>query len=194
MKENFFEQLKQYILDEHKDGLGKFIPYYETLKQHEEKLKPILDDCEKYYFEFYYHPDEDGGYSEGYFSLSLYKKDPSSDSGWQSSLDYMYIIKLQNQDRMTGYCECFPEHEGYNSFHDCTGMGCDWYAPSISITKVYGVVDFSFDGYQRDLWELEEKWIENKEDHNEKLRLQQIEYIKQQMEELEEQLKLLDNN
>lgn len=192
MKGNFFEQFKQYLLEDHKDELSKFVPYYETLKQHEDKLKPILEDCEKYYLEFYYHSDEDGGYSEGHFSLNLYKNDPYSEDGWKSSIDYMYIIKLLNEDRMTGYCECSPEHQGYNPVHQCTGYGCDWYAPSINITKVYGVANFSFNGYQYKLWELEEKRIKNKEDHNEKLRQQQIKYIKQQMDELEQQLKYLE--
>lgn len=193
MKGNFFTQLKNYLLERHKDELGKFIPYYETLLQQQENLESLLKDAENHHLDFHYHGDEDGGYSEGYFTVHLYTNDPYSEKGWQSSVGYSYIIKLLNEDRMTGYCECSPEHEGYNPIHDCTGHGCDWYAPSISITKVYGIAHFSFNGYQRDLWELEEKWIENKQEHEDKLKRQQIEYIKQQIEELEEQLNFWEN-
>lgn len=189
MEEKFFQELKKYLLNEQGEQLKMFIPYYETIVQAKDDIKELIDDAEKYYIEFRYEKDKYDGYTDGEIKVHFYEKDPNSDYGWQSAIDHYYKIELRLDDRMWGYCQCTPQDEGYNPKYDCCGDGCDWTAPQINVTKITGLSYHAFNGEQRELWELERNWNEEKIDHEEELRKAHLERIERQIRDLEEQRK-----
>jgi hypothetical protein len=186
-KQDFFEYFKEYLVGEHKDELHKFIGHYETLKQNADQFKNFIEDCENHYLEIRYEEDKLNGYSEGSFEFHLYERPLNEDYGWETHLDYYYKMTLLFDERYWGYCKCTPDMEGYNETHECCGIGCDWSAPSIQLDKIENVGYVSFDGYQRDMWELEKNWDTYLKIHEDKQKQERIKYIDEQIARLEEE-------
>ena len=80
--------------------------------------------------------------------------------------NYCYYIEFLYDQRDWGYCDCSPNDSQYNARHSCCGMGCDWTAPAFSLTKEIGLHHASWNGYERDYWEYEEKFNENESNKN----------------------------
>ncbi|MET3508285.1 hypothetical protein [Halalkalibacter oceani] len=107
-------------------------------------------------------PNEYDWYNSGSILVYLYEK---SDDKWVLPLEHHYLIEFSHEDRYWGYCECTPNLEGYDARYNCCGNGCDWSAPQVKVQKIENVLFKSFDGNASDLWELEDKWSNNKEEH-----------------------------
>jgi hypothetical protein len=165
----FFEQLKTVLIEAEKEHKGfDACGYFETMLQHADKLTPIIQDAEQYDLDIRYEPESDEDYnSAGKLYVYVLKRD-ETDFWFERYLNYHYVINLSFDERYWGYCECKPGDEGYDPAHDCCGMGCDWVAPSVSVSKVEGVAHFSFDGYERDMWALRAKWIGSQDDYRRK--------------------------
>jgi hypothetical protein len=190
----FFDQLKHHLIEQEGDKLSLLIPHYENLLQHEEGLKAIIDDSELYELDFNYEDCKYEGYTDG--SISIYvRKNVGGliESEWgnyyqKEDLDYHYEIKLLNDDRYWRYCNCKPEHEA----HQCCGDGCDWVAPRFELVKISHLSHGSFDGYQRDMWKLDKKWEEELSEFKESKQKEELEYIENQIKELEERKRNLN--
>jgi hypothetical protein len=187
MKGSFFEQFKKYLLNEHKDQLEMFIPYFETTLQVKDKLSEILEDAEKYYMEIRYENDKQDGYTNGELEFHFFTKNPDEDYAWDSSIGHYYKMELLEDPRHWGYCDCDPKMELYDPIHNCCGNGCDWYAPRIDISKISEVAYHSFDGVERDLWQLERKWKDDKTDYEEEMRKARLKRIEDEIRRLEEE-------
>lgn len=191
MKKDFFEALKSYFIEDHQEDLHKLIPYYETLLQHKDKLTPLLNDCQEWDFTFYYRDNDSREYNIGSLTVYLHRnvgeliENEWSDYYEQEGADYYYIIAFIDEPRMWGYCCCEPEDEGYNKEYHCCGVGCDWYAPSFEVDKVYSICCGSFEGLERDIWELEKKWDTYLEVYKDKKKLAELDQIETQLKELE---------
>jgi hypothetical protein len=158
-KQDFFEYFKEYLVEEHKDELYKFIHHYETMLQQKERLQPLLDDYEEWNFDIHYEQSKDEEYSENdKFVIYLYKEHKDEYDYVAEYADYHYELELEWEGRMWGYCMCKPDDDEYVEEKGCCGVDCDWYAPAITIRKIVGLGYVSFDGKERDLWELEKKW------------------------------------
>ncbi|USL89435.1 hypothetical protein vBBceHLY2_00159 [Bacillus phage vB_BceH_LY2] len=141
----FFEELRELIL--RKSGLmARLVPHYENLLDWQDQLATLLVDTEEYKFSISYSEDDTNGYSDGCFSVPIH------------STNRHYEIKLFSEDRMTGYCMCKPSEEGYDEEHECTGVNCDWYAPSFEVELITHIGNGSFNGNQRDMWKKEREW------------------------------------
>jgi hypothetical protein len=115
---------------------------------------------------------------------------------------YSYEIIIKEDFRMIGYCFCNSGHKGYDERYKCCGVNCDWYKPTFSIKKTeYIAYEIDFDGLQRDLWRKEDEFIEKyfgtdglrtKElELERKNKEQELEYHKNMIIQLEEELKKL---
>ena len=182
---DLLDKLKKKMVAEAEEHNFDACEYYETILQHKEKLVPLLNDAEKFSdVAIYYHEDDTNGYTNGCFSIQF-------NNGCQSYAKYVYEITLKHDPRHWGYCGCEPSDEGYNPIYKCCGDGCDWDAPSIDIERIDNIADFSFDGAERDLWELRNKWSGNEELEIERL-TQQRQYIENEMQRLLEEKNLID--
>ncbi|MCA1021509.1 hypothetical protein [Halobacillus litoralis] len=187
----FFKQLQEFILKDQKEHLPTLVPYYETLYQHRDKLSEMLNEVNNFdSIGFEYQYDEEEYYTEGAIHLRFYKED-NDERPWDIQPDYHFEIELLYDERYWGYCDCNPEDEGYDSNKKCCGNGCDWVAPQISVKKVSDLVFESFDGVERDMWELERKWNESLEEHNERVRQEQIERLENNIKEFQEEVSRL---
>lgn len=171
-------QLKKFLFEEGKENnIWKTYGYYYTIEQHQDKLSNVINDCEKYDFNFHYEEDKTEGYTNGKITVYFY-------NDCVEDVNYHYEIELLYDERYWGYCECKPEDEGYNEEKQCCGCGCDWIAPRVEINKIESLARFSFDGYARDMWKLEEQWNKEfgqiQEDKKKKL----IDEIDQEIERL----------
>ncbi|PAV30371.1 hypothetical protein CIL05_07825 [Virgibacillus profundi] len=187
MNEKFFNQFKQYLLNSHMDDLKSFIPYYETLKQQQDKLKDFIDDCEQYALDIQYDEDKTEGYTDGSLQFYLYK----DNNDWTSRLDYHYDLELGYDERYWNYCTCQSGDEGYIKALGCTGEGCDWIAPEIRLTKVSNVCFGSFNGHAKEMHYLEKEWDEYLKEDREKQRQAQLERVEQEIERLKSQRSIL---
>lgn len=172
---SFLAKIKEFMIDNSKNGDFDACEYYSTLDQHQNKLQMIIDDCENYEYYFRYTPDDSGGYTEGKIGLYFQPYQQAT---------YHYEIELLHDERYWGYCQCTPEDEGYDPVANCCGTGCDWVAPRINIVKIDNIAWFSFDGYEKDLWELQAKWKQSENDVEDKHKQEQINYIDNQIAEL----------
>ncbi|MBD1379079.1 hypothetical protein [Metabacillus arenae] len=197
MKTNFFEELKKFVIDEHKDDkyFLQYIRYYETLLQNKDVLQPLLSDLENWKMDIHFENDKTEGYTYGKWLFYLWEyngEEPNDEYDFfncaydQKSPDYYYEIKLTRDQRLWGFCQCIPDMELYNEKHECCGNGCDWTAPSFILSKVeekYG----KFKGKERDIWELEEKWSEYLESYDNKVKESKLKSIDEQIKRLEEE-------
>lgn len=184
MKGKFFEGLKEYLLNNHKHKLKTLIPYYETIKQNEDKLGELLNDVLNNHWDIQLETDEDDHYSEGVLRVCLYSDDPNKDYGWQYSLGYEYEIHLLYDERYWGYCDCEPQDEGYDHKYKCCGNGCDWIAPQISVVKAHKILYKSFDGIEKDMWRLLDEWEGDKVDHKEEQKKAELHNIEKEINAL----------
>ena len=187
MKKGFFVEFKEYLLENHKDNLNKYIGYYETLLQGKDKLTEILSDYDKYYMDVQYEEDKAQGYTNGDFEIHFYEKSLNEDYGWQSHIDHYYKISLRYDERYWGYCDCTPDMELYNQKYSCCGNGCDWVAPQVDITKISEVSFFSFEGVARDMWSLKEKWEDHLKEHNEQVKQEKLKRLEEQIQRLQKE-------
>jgi hypothetical protein len=180
-KGNFWQSLKEFMINVYNENNLNIMDYYATMKQHKDFMQFIIDDCSKYYFDFYYNKPED--YTNG--SITIYFQ--------HSLLSYFYKIDLLFAERPWGYCQCTPEMEGYNSEHKCCGNGCDWIAPNIKIDKIETLSCFSFDGFEKDMWKLKEEFNNDLKELHKKQKKNKLNLIIGQIEDLEQERKQLLN-
>jgi hypothetical protein len=150
-------------------------------------LNEVINDIENHHYYLTYEPDKTEGYTNGTIDIYLEPKG----SEYHHAANHSYIITLRNYERMWDYCECQPEDEGYNPIHNCCGNGCDWYAPAISIEKHENVAYFSFNGAEKDIWELRSKWSGNEEELKQKQFQEEMVRLDRQIEEIMERKRLL---
>lgn len=189
MNNNFLERLKVFLSDN--SNIPNNIPvwaYYYIICNNPEQMKSITEDCSIYGFDIYFeeNKDSDDHYTEGSLVINLHKLENNGLSDWENNLDYHYRISLDVNDRMTGYCTCSTNDEGFNYEHECCGAGCDWYEPCIRISKIEGLGYVEFDGYERDLWRLEKEWKGIKEETRDNKLLQTLRYYEEQIKVLED--------
>ncbi len=194
----FFESLKKYLINEFKDGnLSDYIPHYENLLQHKDKLEPLLDDLNQWKVDFHHEPDDGSGYTDGKIITTLWRYEdggePSDDMReemyrQQEYADYHYEVELLDDPRYWGYCTCEPNDEGYDPNKKCCGNGCDWVAPRFELTKVEHLGSASFDGVEKDMCKLEEKWKKELEIYKNKEKQDKIDRLHNRMKEIEEEI------
>ena len=151
--EKFFGQLKNFILGESDENMQLLIYHYENMIEYADALSTLLVDVEEHGIDICYNEDETGGYTDG--TIQVYIHDTSR----------RYDIKLLQDDRMWGYCNCKPEDKGYDHLKRCCGNGCDWVAPSFEAEMVTSLGIYKYQGDQRDMWEAEKKWKEHTRQH-----------------------------
>lgn len=199
MKTDFFNQMKDFVLSEHKDSRNflQYVGYYETLLQNQNVLEPLLNDLKDWRVDIQFIESK-SGYGYGKYQLYLwdYDGEEPQDDDWhgyydQKHLNYYYEILLERDERYWGYCECQPEDKGYNEKHKCCGNGCDWAAPSFTLRKIEDRRG-SFEGAERNMWELEEKWNEHLESHNEKIKQEQLKRIEEDLHRLQQEKEKLN--
>lgn len=190
MKTDFFEQIKKFILSEHKEDryFLQYIRYYETMLQNKDVLKPLFNDLDNWRLDIHFEDDKTEGYTYGKYILYLWNwvgdaPEDDYDYGEKTYLDHHYEIELTRDERYWGYCTCSPDDEGYNDKHRCCGNGCDWVAPAFTLRKIEEW-SVSFKGVERDIWKLEEKWNEHLSTYNEKVRQDRLKRIDEQLASL----------
>ena len=166
--------------------------YYNTVLQHKDKLKEMVKDINNYRYSFEYYSDETDSYNMG--KIIIYLEKGKSDRLYQNLMNFHYEIELLNDDRMHGYCECTPDMKGYNSAKDCCGIDCDWTAPRVSITRVEDIGNFSFKGFERDMWKLQNEWNKKEKEIKQKYKQKQIENLNEQIADLEKRKQMLIND
>ncbi|MEK4122067.1 hypothetical protein [Lysinibacillus sp. FSL K6-0102] len=176
----FYDDLKSYILNQEQETKELLIPYYETLLQLESysEMKDLLNHYnEKEYQIDYNDADTDDPYSNGW--LEIYEMhNPIS-----------YTIELDLGNMQGNYCQCNPEDEDYISDKGCCGILCDASLPKVSIVKEVKMLNHEFQGYERDLWELEEKWLTDYEKELlYKKKLEKVSSIEKRIEQLQKEL------
>ncbi|MCL1696390.1 MULTISPECIES: hypothetical protein [unclassified Lysinibacillus] len=179
----FYDDLKGYILKQDEDTKATLIPYYETLYQLENypELKEFLTIYEEGNYTLDYNEPEDHDFSSnGWFEVYEMKNKIS------------YNIELDIGTMKGHYCTCKPEDEGYNSDKGCCGVLCDAHLPEVSIVKEVKMIKHEFQGYECDLWVLEEKWFtEHEKDLLQKKKLEKVSKIEAQIVQLQEELKVV---
>lgn len=182
---DFLDRLKKVMVEESESRRFSACRYFETILQHKDELKPLLQDAENFSdVDIYYDEYDYEGYTNGNFKIRF-------NNGFQFYAPHEYKLELLRDDRHWGYCECKPSFEGYDPIHKCCGNGCDWTAPRVSIDRIECIADFSFDGYERDMWELEKKWNGKQDLENERL-TNQINYIDEEIQRLMEEKELIN--
>ena len=175
----FYEDLKDYILMQDDKLKKTLIPYYETLYQLENypEMKELLND---------YTCLDDIDFEEGDNHWSMGTFDT-----YNSKLGVTYKIHLELGNMKGSFCDCEPSYKGYNVEKDCCGSGCDFYSPRVSIIKEVNVIDYDFQGYERDLWALEDKWVtEYDKELLHKQRLENVHSIETQIANLQTALEV----
>jgi len=184
-----FNELKDMMLNREKEHLKTLIPYYETIRQHQDKIKELTDEISKsksISVQYEYDPEE--YYSEGKIIIIFHM------DSLISQPDFHYEIELLHDERHWRYCMCDENDNGYDLTKGCCGNGCDWTAPQISVNKVNNVVYESFDGVEKDLWELEEKWEKKLSDYKEKIRQEELNRLENHLEQTKLDIKKLKAN
>jgi hypothetical protein len=143
---DFCQDLKTFMLHTCNDNGFDIMDHYVNLKQHEKEIKDILNDCELYEFGFTYEKDDSGGYTDGI--IEVYFK----------QTEYHYQIRLLNDERFWGYCECKSDMSDYIPEIKCCGKDCDWLASSIYIVKINNIASFSYEGLARDMWQSKKEF------------------------------------
>lgn len=176
MKADFFKEMKEFIINEHKDSkyFIQYIRYYETMLQNKDMFKSLLNDLKEWNLNISF---EDDDYNYGSYSLYLWKEKDNDDLRPKEYAKHHYKIYLTKDERYWGYCECSPEDECYDTKHNCCGQVCDWVAPALIFDRIESK-DASFKGYQRDIWNLEEKWNEYLENYNNKIKPERLQRFK----------------
>ena len=176
----FYDDLKDFILKQDEDTKVTLIPYYETLYQLENypEMKEFLSTYEEGNYTIDYNePDDHDCYSNGWLEVYEIKSQIS------------YNIELDIGANKGSYCSCKPKDEGYKSDKGCCGVLCDAHLPEVSIVKEVKMIKHEFQGYECDLWALEEKWFtEHEKDLLHKKKLEKVSSIETQIEQLQKEL------
>lgn len=190
--EKFLETIKE-VLTKANEEYGAEIDvmgYVETLRQNKDKdqIKSMVNNFKDFdYGDISYSIDETGGYTNG--ELILLGNET-------------YIITLLYESELKGYCRCKPTDKDYNEKHECCGNHCDWDFPVIKIKELEGTEKYKFKGTQRDLWNIQDGIIEEKQDKKilvselRKLQLDTLQYIEMAVNniyKIEEQLNKLES-
>lgn len=188
--DKFLSSLKE-VLIQHKKEKHNFdaCGYFETIKQHLDKLSSILSDCERYEINLHFEEDTTNAYTNGKIFVYLWQKAKES----ETYPTHHYEIELCRDERYWGYCECSPDDPDYNPKYECCGYRCDWVAPSVNVKRVEDIASFSFDGYKKDMWALREKWEEEHRELEELKKQIKIKHIEDQIAELQAKLNELRN-
>lgn len=179
----FYDDLKGFILNQDEVTKKTLIPYYETLLQLESysEMQELLNNYQDndYIIDFN-EADENDYYSNGW--LEIYEQhNPIS-----------YTIELDIGNDQGDYCQCKPDDEGYNVNKGCCGVNCEVHLPKVSIVKEVKMINHEFQGYESDLWKLEEKWItDHEKDLLHKKQLEKVNNIEAQIAQLQKELELV---
>ncbi|MGE7840641.1 hypothetical protein ACQKNX_07610 [Lysinibacillus sp. NPDC093712] len=176
----FYEDLKEYILKQGKELKKTLIPYYETLFQLENytEMKEFLTTYQNSNFTLDYNePDERDPYSNGWIEV------------YEMNNPISYNIELDIGCMQGSYCKCEPSDLGFNLLRECCGIDCDVHLPKVSIVKEVKVMNHEFQGYERDLWTLEDKWnTESEKELQLKRKLDNVRNLENQIENLHKAL------
>lgn len=178
----FYNDLKEFILNQDQVTKGLLIPYYETLLQLESysEMKELLNHYDQKEYQIDYNDaDTDDSYSNGW--LEIYEMyNPIS-----------YTIELDVGNIQGHYCQCSPDDEDYISDKGCCGLLCDVSLPKVSIVKEVKMLNHEFQGYERDLWALEEKWMtEYEKELLHKKNVEKVSNLETQIEQLQKELEV----
>src|SRR5512138_2584851 len=112
MEKEFWQALKEFMLDTCKKDNCNIMDYYATMKQNENDMQFIVNDCNNYDFSFQYEKPEE--YTSG--SITVYFQKPQHEEMmWvESFLNYVYKINLLLDERYWGYCQCEPGMKDYD--------------------------------------------------------------------------------
>lgn len=176
----FYEDFKELIFNQDESTKKTLIPYYETLIQlsNYQEMKELLDTYqEKEYTIDFNDADENDLYSNGW--LEIYSHNDA----------ISFTIELDISDMQGGYCQCKSNDEGYVVVKGCCGVSCDAHLPKVSILKEVKMINHEFQGYECDLWALEEKWLSDYEKELlHKKKLEKVSNIEAQIEQLQKEL------
>ncbi len=179
----FYDDLKDFILKQDEDTKETLIPYYETLYQLENypEMKEFLTTYEEGNYTIDYNePDDHDYYSNGWIEVYEIKGKTS------------YNIELDIGALKGSYCSCAPEENGYKSDKECCGVICDVHLPNVSIVKEIKMLNHEFQGYERDLWALEEKWLtEYEKELLQKKQLEKVSNLEAQIAQLQKELEVV---
>ena len=179
-KSNEYFQSNEYPID---------IPFYisilwQRIKEHPEKYTDFLKDItyESNYEICQKTPCDPSIWMVRVFRYSPTIFDNKVDEDWSYSCDYEYEIKFSCDERWWGYCECKSGDEDYRDDHKCCGHGCDWIAPTVSISKCYDYDYGTWNGDEHDYWDFEDSFYKDeievkakKEEEEKRLRIEQLE-------------------
>lgn len=191
---NFWQSLKKFMLTTSKEHNLNIMDYYITLQQHESEIQFIIDDYNKFNFCFQFQYDKSQN-SPPIGSITIYLQKPNHEEMmWtESFLNYVYKIDLCYDERYWSCCQCDPKMKEYNPIHKCCGLGCEWNAPSINIDKIECLTNFTFKGYQKDLWELQTEFKNSLTALELTQKQERLNRVIEQINALEEQRKQLLN-
>ena len=131
------------------------------------EIADFIDDLEKYadYIISINKPQNDySGICDIEISLLKYIKDDYDD---YDSPNNNYIINIEYDERLWGYCQCSPEDEDYREDKHCCGHGCDWLAPHLTLNKVFVVASHNWTGDEHDFWNFEDNFYKSELELNE---------------------------
>ncbi|WP_339304409.1 hypothetical protein NST33_18110 [Paenibacillus sp. FSL L8-0435] len=194
--ELFFSKLKKFMSECEELESLKVAGYYRTIEQMSDKLKQLFEECEKYNFSFTFYSSSEGHYSlyeSEVMDVQFFKKsDGDSDSyGWDKHLNFIYTFELSD-DMRGSYCTCEESDAGFDYRYKCCGEGCDWYTPSVTVKRHETVAVDSFDGYEREMWALQDVWNEEQNDSVAQQKEAQKKYIQEQINRLNNEMQSLD--
>lgn len=181
---DFFSQLKEvFIREANEDHKFDACGYFETIMQHKDRFQVIVDEGEKYDFYIVLTRRDDAD-DYGMNNVKVYLQNDIDDFT-SGGANYHYQIILEHDERLCGYCECEPDTSMYNEQHRCCGMGCDWVAPMVSVCKIETIGRYAYDGYEKDMWKLQEDWSSKMSSVEEKKKQDRLIRIQQEIERLQ---------
>lgn len=193
--DEFLEKLITEIKRESDRFTAKDIPYiiapiWQDFKSNYEKYIEFVNDLGKYDYCIVFEdlPDE---YIHSKLSVNFYNCTRPF-----NKVDFCYYFWISYDSRHWGYCECNPGDFDYREDKRCCGHGCDWDAPRFDMQKAYYVSTASWNGDEHDYWDFEDSFFKDddelRKEKEEADRKQEIVDIKKSIENLQFQLKVLE--
>jgi len=174
-KEQFIQDLINTLNDENENRINNnktsldICFMVSVIDQQIENCKEFLDDITKntYYINGY---DEDysGGYTNGKITILIRKLDNNKEE-YVDYYNYYYCIEFNWDERHLGYCECTSKDKNYNDKHKCCGIECDFIAPSLNISKIINLGNYSWEGQEKDYWRYEDQFKINEQYKNKEI-------------------------
>lgn len=195
IKQQFIENIIEIFKSENERGESKYdipsiiAPLDQRLGECEEFINDLKTN--NYYINILDIEEEDF-YTYAKLQIVFYNGQ-SEEESYYDYLNFSYKIDFTIDQRDWGYCMCSEGDKDYDSRHGCCGHGCDWSAPSFSITKQYHCGNYDWLGDEHDYWNFEDNFnnITNKE-KEELQKKAEINSLKEQMKCLEEKLHKLE--